>query len=81
MCTRFLEKDLPPSLCVDDVQTTCHSPWLPRALRSPVLVLVVGDVAQTVSAGSRDGQRKALQGTRFLYAGGPAERARAGPPR
>ena len=81
MCTRFLEKDLPPSLCVDDVQTTCHNPWLPRALRSPVLVLVVGDVAQIVSADSRGGVRKASQGTRFLYAGRPAHRARPGPPK
>lgn len=73
MCTRYLEKELPPSLCVDDVQTSCHSPWLPSAMRSPVLVLVAGDVAQTVSAESLcPGPKPA----RFLYAGRAPPRAR-----
>jgi len=76
MCTRFLEKDLPPSLCVDDVQSTCHKPWLPRALRSPVLVLVVGDVAHTLSADSRGGGCKDAHKVRFLYAGGASVRTR-----
>ena len=82
MCTRYLEKELPPSLCVDDVQTSCHSPWLPSAMRSPVLVLVAGDVAQTVSAESLcPGPKPA----RFLYAGRapprhPVGRAAVSPP-
>ena len=63
MCARTLEKELPTSLCVDDVRATSNTSWVARALRSPVLVLVAGDVAQAVSAES------ACQSVRFLYEG------------
>lgn len=69
MCTRFLEKDLPPSLSVDDIRASAHSGWIPRALRSPILVLVAGDVARPISAEYRDALGREGTPTRFLYAG------------
>lgn len=68
MCMRYLDKDLPPSLCVDDVQSCNSSFFLAQAMRSPLLVLAAGDVAQTVSAESLL-NLKAMQSMRFLYAG------------
>lgn len=76
MCLRFLEKELPPSLSVDDIRAAGYSPWLPRALRSPILVLVSGDVARPVSADARANPSAAKPGG-FLFIGKPPRPARA----
>lgn len=69
MCNRMLEKELPRSLCVDDLRDSRHSSWINRALRQPVLVLVAGDVAQTVGADWNEARRKQSPVVRFLYTG------------
>lgn len=57
-----MDKGLPDTLCAEDLRAYDPRHTLQRALRAPVVVLVAGDVAQTVSA---EGERSA----RFLYAG------------
>lgn len=66
-CIRFLEKELPPSLSVDDILVSRCNPWLPRALRSPVIVLVSGDVARVISADTKTTQ--GVGGGTFLFVG------------
>lgn len=69
MCTRFLEKEPPLSLSVDDIRASSHTGWVSRALRSPVLILVAGDVARPISAEYRDTLAREGASSRFLYAG------------
>lgn len=60
--THGMDKRLPRTMCTDDIRSYDPQYALKRALKTPVIVLVAGDVAQTVSA---EGERSA----RFLYAG------------
>lgn len=57
-----MDKGLPSTLCTDDMRSYDPQYALKRALKSPVIVLVAGDVAHTINA---NGEKS----TRFLYAG------------
>ena len=72
MCVRQFQKDLPKSLCAEDLRGVSSSGELARAMRAPIIVLVAGDVGQQISSG-----RDFHSGARFLYLGSEFDRHRA----
>lgn len=76
MCTRTLEKEMPRSLGVDDMRAMRHASWTARAMRTPVLILVAGDVAQSIHPEWSANRKREGPAVKFLYNGSEFDRNR-----